>query len=155
MDTSSEPTTPTKGAGQASAAPTRELVPVKEITITRSEGPSYKCNIKHTYASFYEAHRGLLDQSYDFPASGGYDKHEFTVIWADGMSYEGRLDCKHPSCTINNDLHVDRHIKEMALFMTGQAKPRHLTENQYWGYINTISEKERNAYQKLLDKYLP
>jgi len=154
MDTSSEPTTPTEGAGQVSAAPKRELIPVKEITITRREGPRYKLGIVRTYHSFNDAHLGLLNESYDFPASGGYDKHDFTITWADGETYEGRLDCKHPSCT-NNDLSINNHIKEMALFVTGKAKPTHLTERQYQGYIDNTPLKEREEYQKLLDKYLP
>lgn len=88
------------------------LIPVKSITIHYAEGKN--CELyPQTFKSFNEVNNMLMFTSYQFPENGGYDKHNFTVIWDDDSKteFKGRLDCKHNAC-INNDLDMAKHIRD-------------------------------------------
>jgi hypothetical protein len=89
-------------------------IPAIRITITRAEGPRELCRKPHAFEGprcWVAARAWLMGQSETFPASGGYDKHDFVVEFADGETvYKGRLDCK-ASDQDNADLDVAAHVR--------------------------------------------
>jgi len=80
-------------------------IAVTKIEITRDEGPTALCGKKRTFKNFAACERWLGSQASTFPKSGGYDKHDFTVTFADGRTYSGRFDAKSES-----DFHLGRRI---------------------------------------------
>ena len=72
------------------------MIPVKEITVYRTEGPICYCGKKQTYTSLRDADRALACLEYTYPKLG-YDKHDVVVVWADGRCMEFRVDAKHPT----------------------------------------------------------
>lgn len=103
------------------------------ITITRAEGPTDLCKTR-VFAGLdcWEKSRAFMRANLDtFPASGGYDKHDFTVVFGDGETYEGRLDAK----ANGKDCDVQAHVRDYVRFLAGLAKPAHMTDAQYAAYV--------------------
>ena len=134
----------------------KRLIPVKEITITRAEGPNLLCGRTFTAHSFSEAAAWLISQAGTFPATGGYDKHDFKITWEDGETYSGQLDCKAEGCP-DPDLDVFRHVFDEALFWTGRRCPAHMTPENYEAFLGR-EEKDspgtRATWEKFMNDYL-
>lgn len=108
-----------------------------QITVTRAEGPTSLCGKPRTFdgpGCWTAAREWLFRQSPGFPAYGGYDKHEFSVTFADGYIYEGRLDCKHPTCS-DPDLNVAGHVRSFLLHYAGERCPVHTTPERYEAFL--------------------
>jgi hypothetical protein len=103
-------------AGPTGSEPVKSPYDVKEIAITRAEGPCHLCGKPKYFDSFQSAKTYLIGQSFTFPSTGGYDKHDFKIVFVDGEEYSGRLDCKAYSCP-NNDLDLLDHITSFQKFM--------------------------------------
>lgn len=73
----------------------RELIRPKSITITRAEGPSHLCDIPQHAESWTAANHILLSNAGSAPKGGGYDKHDFKVVFENGVEYTGRYDLQH------------------------------------------------------------
>lgn len=73
----------------------RELIQPTEIIITRAEGPIGRCGIERSRGNWHTANSVLREESDTAPATGGYDKIDFVVRFADGFDYFGRYDLKH------------------------------------------------------------
>lgn len=71
------------------------MIKVKTITIVRAEGPTQLCGIKQVANSWEYANQILRQNSIYAPERGGYDKHDFTVVFEDGSEYKGRYDLMH------------------------------------------------------------
>lgn len=80
------------------------------------------------------ARKWLHSQSATFPAAGGYDKHDFSITFADGYVYEGRLDCQHPTCS-DPDLNVASHMYSFLMHYAGERRPVHMTQNRYEAFL--------------------
>ena len=128
------------------------MIPVKKITIERAEGPTALCGMEKSFDSFAAA-AWLRSQAATFPATGGYDKHDFKVEFGDGETYEGRLDCKHFSCA-DADLDVFQHIKSTCVWMAGREKYPHCGEDKYRQFLKHHPDEEIKAYGDFIDKYL-
>src|SRR5690606_27492344 len=112
-----------------------------KIIITRAEGPKALCgNLKVFEGNdcWENANRWLYSQSHTFPEKGGYDKHDFEIVFENGRTWDGRLDCKSFLCE-NNDLNIARHVKSFAEFYAGMRKPSHMEDEVY---LNFISQHE-------------
>jgi len=108
-----------------------------KIEITRAEGPSALCGNLQTFEGadcWARAQAWLSRQSHTFPAEGGYDKHDFSVTFADGYVYEGRLDCQHRA-TSHPDLDVAAHVLSFLTFYAGIRCPSHLTPERYRAFL--------------------
>ena len=66
-------------------------IKVRSVEIHRAEGPSHLC-ITRTAGSFAEANRILRENAETAPKGGAYDKHDVTVTFEDGETYEARMD---------------------------------------------------------------
>lgn len=118
-----------------------------KIQITRAEGPTHLCDAPETFegdSCWKKARAWLWLWSHTFPRNGGYDKHDFTVTFEDGETYEGRLDCKHFSCD-DNDLDVAKHVRWHLEFMAGQYCPPHLSDERYKRVVADFGQAEQSA----------
>ena len=130
-----------------------ERFEVQFIEITRAEGPHNLCDITKAFRTFDDANEWLLEQSETFPKGGGYDKHDFKVVYSNGVEYKGRLDCQHPS-EIDSDLDVAKHMRDFLFWYAG------MTDNPWCGiakYNAMIDEYESDGSKQwaidFLDNY--
>lgn len=101
-------------------------IPAVKITIVRAEGPAALCKSRW-FGSFAAASKALLKAAHTYPKTGGYDKHDLEVKFADGEIYKGRLDCK----ANGEDCNVAAHVREALEFSAGARKPLHMTDERY------------------------
>jgi len=128
-------------------------IPVKKITVIRAEGPCNLCGKKVEFNNFQDSYYYFLHNNSTYPKQNeGYDKHEFWVVWDDGAEYKGRLDVKQVTCN-DNDMDIAKHIKNYAIWMTGQAKKPYCGMNKYIEYINTIDIETKEYFKDLLLRY--
>lgn len=123
---------------------------VRSITITRGEGPIDLCDKPRTFASWGDAETWLRSQGHTFPKDGTYDKHNFIVTFEDAETWEGRLDCKHPSCR-DNDLDVKEHIRSLCEWHGGVARHPWCGAQKYAEIVATYQDKQ--DYLDFLNKY--
>lgn len=100
------------------------LIPATKICIIRSEGPTELCNKPMLFTGprcWTAARAWLFGQSETFPANGCYDKHDFTVEFADGERYSGTLDCKASDCDYA-DLDVAQHVRTALIYMSSAGR---------------------------------
>lgn len=110
-----------------STTPSAAKIVATQIVITRAEGPNYLCGHPHTFEGptcWEDARRWLGSQASTF-ASSGYDKHDFVITWADGNTYDGRLDCKRDG----TDTNVAEHVRDFQRFCAGIDRPAHVVKS--------------------------
>ena len=133
------------------ATPTPEPAPATtgafSITITRVEGTHDECDKPATVASFADADALLMQWSETAPKTGGYDKCDFVIQWANGDTYEGRYDLKHHTCERPS---VAQHMIDECEFHTGKYCPAHMSEAAYQGQLERISDNDRDFYAAIL-----
>lgn len=117
------------------------------ITITRVEGLASECWQPVTVGSFSEADALLMTWSATAPATGGYDKCHFSIVWPDGGTYTGRYDLKHHSC---EPASLSAHMIDLAEYHTGRFCPLHLSASAYKMRMNETSDETRSAYAEVL-----
>lgn len=133
------------------ATPTPEPAPATtgafSITITRVEGTHDECDKPATVASFADADALLMQWSETAPKTGGYDKCDFVIQWANGDTYAGRYDLKHHTCERPS---VAQHMIDECEFHTGKYCPAHMSEAAYQGQLERISDNDRDFYAAIL-----
>jgi hypothetical protein len=67
------------------------LTPVQSIWIRRVEGDIHDLG-EWTFPSWHSAEDHLDAASLTAPKDGSYNKHDFKITWADGVTYGGRYD---------------------------------------------------------------
>lgn len=124
------------------------MIPVKNVTIDRVEGPTILC-VTMTFSNLEAASAWLKWQRNTFPAEGkGYDKVFYTICYEDGYSYKGRLDCKrHDVPNVRNDM-----VKQ-CLWMSDREKTPHCGEEQYQLYMNRLRENIIDQFRFFMDRY--
>ena len=97
-------------------------IPAVCITITRAEGPANLCGKTRMFAGldcWAQATASMQAHSHTYPApGGGYDKHDFAVVFADGETYEGRLDAQGDG----TDCDVQAHVRAGVTYMANRAR---------------------------------
>lgn len=129
--------------------------PATQITITRAEGPADLCDIPRIFTGpecWHAASAWLLSQEATFPETGGYDKHDFAITFADGYVYEGRLDCQGLQGSGDPDLDVAAHVRGFLRFHAGERRPAHMTQRQYLEYLARRPEAVEEC-RALLETY--
>lgn len=102
-------------------------VPVEKIELDRAEGPSKECYAV-TVKTFAEAQKQLKKWGRSAPrpresgGTGGYDKTDFKVTFADGESYDGRYDLIYGGTDDSGD-DLFWHIKNYLLFLANERRP--------------------------------
>jgi predicted Zn-ribbon and HTH transcriptional regulator len=89
------------------------------------------------------------------PRTGGYDKTDFRVTFADGETYSGRLDIKHPTCE-DNDNDLASHILLYQEFCAGLFRPGWMSDEQWDRHLREIEENGKDkALQFLINYEIP
>jgi len=106
------------------------------LIITRAEGPINLCisrifDTDDSGTCWTKAAAFLRSQCHTFPASGGYDKHDLCVYFADGETYKGRLDCK----ANGEDCDPADHVRVFVEFVAGLRCPAHWSAEKYMAHI--------------------
>lgn len=133
-----------------------EKIALDSITIVRCEGPIKLCGIPYIFKTWESANNWLMSQAYTFPKDGGYDKHDFKIIFADGETYEGRLDCKALNCK-NNDLDIKAHVLHTCIWHAGlESNPWCGVEkyNQWLQQEQQDFPSQAEEYKKFIELYL-
>jgi hypothetical protein len=101
----------------------RELIRPKRIVIVRAEGLAELCDKPQECRDWFDANVKLRLNSTTAPTGGGYDKHDFTVTFEDGLEYEGRYDLKHWSVERPD---LAKHVRSFLRWCAfdGEAAPR-------------------------------
>lgn len=108
-----------------------------KITIDRAEGPSNLCGPK-TFEGpnvWAQAQRCIDEICETAPKTGGYDKTDFKVIFADGEEYTGRIDLSHPSYEKRDITNLADHIAQHCHFHLGLWRPSHMSVDQYRDFL--------------------
>ncbi|TVY09926.1 LPD25 domain-containing protein [Paenibacillus cremeus] len=127
-----------------------EKIKVKEITFLWSESSEVKDG--QTVSTFAEAEEIILRIAYSKDTQG-YDKTKFCITWEDGNTYSGRIDVlasyRHKAAPLKE------HIEGHCLFMMGDNKPSHYTQQDYESTLKAygITDKEKAEYREFLDTY--
>lgn len=125
-----------------------------EILVARAEGPHDMCFSAICYS--FKAANALLSYNAETASeSGGYDKHDVTITFEDGETYEARIDVYHP--TKEKFERIEDHVRDHCTFygglLTASEIPSHLTWDQYLRFQETISDEQRKDYKHFLDTY--
>lgn len=118
------------------------------ITITRAEGLIDECGKPATVASFAAADALLSTWSHTAPKTGGYDKCDFSIVWGDGGTYDGRYDLKHHTAERTS---LTAHMVDMAEYFTGKFCPAHLSAAAYDADLERTPESTKTAYAAILE----
>ncbi len=127
-------------------------IAVDRIVIDRAEGLTSECNGPQTFKTYADAERELQRMAITAPATGGYNKCDFTVYFADGVeSYSGRIDLQRQHI---HGYSIREHIAGYLRFLMGERKPSHLTAEQYERYHSVnVPASDKASYREFLNKY--
>lgn len=114
------------------------MIKLKSIKIERGEGPYELCGVLHNVKSFREADRIMFQQAESAPKNGGYDKCDYTVEWADGSTYQGRYDMKHPDS--RGFVFFSDCFWDGVTFYAGYNIPSHFTLKKYTAFVKNDTE---------------
>lgn len=124
---------------------------IASVWIERAEGRADEC-VERTVDSLAAADAVLREWSETAPATGGYDKCDFKITFADGETYEGRYDLVHWTRELPN---LGKHVLNFVGFHAGARCPPHMTEEEYQRALRTFDARgvKRSDYKEFLDKY--
>ena len=123
---------------------------LKTITITRGEGPVDACGKPEAASSWRAADAILRIWSDTAPATGGYDKCDFTIEWTDGAMYDGRYDLKHHSV---ESCDLSGHVRGFLGFYAGTACPNHMTQERYAAFLQRADDDMVAECKRMLAAY--
>lgn len=129
------------------------MIPATSIRLDRAEGTHADVQAHHVVLSgpyvWHEADQTLVRWSDSAPATGGYDKTDFTVTFADGQTYQGRFDMMHWSVEMPS---LAGHVRGFLRFYAGEERPDHITPQQYQRLLDQQPELTE-ATRKFLQSY--
>lgn len=130
-------------------------VPAVKITLTRAEGYAAECVtvVLEGPELWTRANGTLHGWSYTAPKSGGYNKCDFKVEYADGETYEGRYDLKHFTLEMPS---LARHMVGFLEVASLRVKPGNMSAEDWERYAKVSRARDSEhaeAYGKFLDSY--
>lgn len=120
---------------------TPDRIPAVRIEIERAEGLDSEC-YKSDHPTWEEAEERIRAICRTAPKNGGYDKTDFSVIFADGETYRGRYDATHPTAD-GFEGTLSHHICDSLLFYAGIRTPSHMTEEAHEELVRDSKEAAR------------
>jgi hypothetical protein len=129
-------------------------IKVKSIVFEYAEGSQdeKKSYLKKPYTDWAHANKAVREMAYYASPEGGYDKTTFTIHWADGETYEGRIDVNYKMTEEQRPLtdHVLYHLKWMA----GQVeKPAHLKPEDFKRAQDVIKAQHKAEALNFIQRY--
>lgn len=122
------------------------------IIFDRAEGPIALCTA-HEFTGpdcWRNVEQHALMEAGCAPASGGYDKCDITIRFADGFEYRTRYDMVHRS--LSSFEGVARYVWREWAFYAGTWIPSHMTREQWERYVATF-EIDPAAWADRLRRY--
>lgn len=98
-------------------------------------------------AAWSAAHAALAALCHDAPQTGGYEKCDVSIEWANGDVYAYRFDAQHPATPGGQGDTPDlaRHIVDHLHFLEGAARPLHMTPADYRGFLASSHAQDTAA----------
>lgn len=130
------------------------MIKVKNVELTRLEGPIDDCGTPLIFDSMKEANDELKKWSLTAPKTGGYDKCAFLVRFEDGREYDDRYDLKHYSCDQDHsgEINISTHIREHLEFIVGKRRPGWMSDGE-WEQACDLNKTYREDAQAFLNNY--
>ncbi len=101
---------------------------------------------------FVVADQVLYGMSQSAPTTGGYDKCDFTIEFADGETYEGRYDMQ--GVTPNQRFEsLSMHVRRFLSIAAGRYRPADLSVERYRAIHKHQPEEHTRGCGEWLDKY--
>ena len=123
-------------------------IQVKEIVITRAEGLISECGKKFIAKSYSDAEAILSQMSKTAPQSGGYDKTDFIVTFADGETYQGCYDLRY-----TREESLGEHMRNFIEWYAGLTQNPHCGKIQYDAFMARQSPEEVQEAKLFLATY--
>ena len=123
-------------------------IQVKEIVITRGEGLISECGKKFIAKSYAEAEAILSQMSKTAPKTGGYDKTDFIVTFADGETYSGCYDLRY-----ERKESLGEHMRSFLEWYAGMTQNPHCGQAKYDEFMARQSPAEIAETKLFLDTY--
>ena len=121
---------------------TEQKIRATEIRIDWSEAGSELEG--KTFATWTAATAYLMPYALEH-TTGGYLKTGFTVTFADGHTYEGRIDL------MPSEYDLAKHVRDFCEVYGGLFCPVHMTQEQYAGLLASYEKMEAGHAQKYAD----
>lgn len=118
-----------------------------KITISRGEGPISECGIPYEFTntdflSAWDLTNAALRKMSDSCREGS-DKVDFWIEFENEDTYNGTYYLQK-----DGPFDLAKHILDYQLMHTGEHCPSHMTQEQYEGYMNFVSDSEGMAAAK-------
>jgi hypothetical protein len=124
-----------------------DKVSVQNIAIMRAEGPldhtRYPVGKTFKFAGWADANamlRGIAREKTRTGDTGGYDKCDFTITFADGETYSGRADVMADG----DDTDLGKHMRQFLGYLAGAVKPAHM-KPEHWQQACSQNEADGSA----------
>ncbi|UOE58203.1 hypothetical protein [Cytobacillus oceanisediminis] len=126
-------------------------VPIRNIVITRGEGPSVETGIPYTVSNWDEGNLVLRSMAKTAPDCGGYDKTDFVITFEDDETYIGTYDLKR------KDMHeadLKGHVLSHVGYYAGIQKPPWMKQEAYHKDLASFEPGMKEEAREYLSKYL-
>lgn len=80
-------------------------------------------------------------------STGGYYKTGFRITWADGETYEGRIDVQRGTHSIRE------HVRAHCLAYSGRSAPALYSEAEWLAVVARVKPEQRAGLERVLDNY--
>jgi hypothetical protein len=129
--------------------------PTRKITITWTESRNVEPGTSFEGPTCWrDANAAILRIAKDAPEGGAYDKTGFTIEWADGEDYEGRIGVTRAMASLAAPL--TKHVLDFNTASAGRQRPSHLTEERYREYLTAIEHHAPGSaagHAQVIDSY--
>lgn len=130
------------------------MIKVKNIELTRVEGPIDECDETLVFETYIQANEQLRKWSITAPTTGGYDKCKFLVRFEDDDTYEGRYDLKGLGCEQDEGygINLQKRINDHLRFIANKVRPAWMNDEQ-WEESKKFNESYVASAEAYLEKY--
>lgn len=101
-----------------------------KIIFKRAEGPIAEC-VKKEFTSLADAQVQAFRWARTAPPPGkGYDKCDFTLVFEDGHTYDGRYDLQNTGYNSSKET-ISEQARYFLSYLAGLRRPGHFTDEQW------------------------
>lgn len=123
---------------------------IVKVIFTRAEGPPKEC-VRKEFASTEAAQIQALRWARTAPAPHkGYNKCDFTLVFEDGMEYNGRYDLQNTGYNSDGET-IIQQASRFLKYMAGIARPLHMTDDRW---ESVLEDHERNGHKRQALEFL-
>jgi hypothetical protein len=127
-----------------------DRIPAVSIRFDWSESEHIEDGL--TVSTFAEADRIVRNAAKYIPPRSGYRKTSFTITYADGETYEGRIDIEPSDAHKPNPL--TQHVRDFVEYSANLRKPPHYTAEQWEQWMSGWGGKHVDTWREFHAKYM-